>query len=453
MSPRNHPHGRATGPGPRTPLRRQISVLRPARSAGHATCLLRRHPVPATAAPWPVPGVRGMWHVNTATRSCAGNAGTVPPAVVNATRRADALASYLGTRGLRAAGNAIYVEGGGARERATKRVFTESRLSGTGCYLHLKGAKKLSGSVRDATRVNLLSGVCLFSYRSARFLDVQGQPIPFLLPRGRSRATARLRRIVVEDELSLYEYESVVRQARVLAGLAAELPPDIPIGVTLDVPRVQYYLYLLDAFSRGQLGSGQLLHWFAHVDARHTRVARLFTDRVRAELSAARRPDVTVRCAPGLERIAAPLREAASARHLPPLDALLARLTAIDPVWEVLVRLDGGTLTPADLPEASYTVEMLRATGAHTPGENVLGIAVENFVEYRILDRAQRLRLRLEGPRPRLPALGVYPAETMVTVDTEGRPASPYLLDPGRFARDESGAMVDLFRLVEEAPS
>jgi hypothetical protein len=43
--------------------------------------------------------------------------------------------------------------------------------------------------------------------------------------------------------------------------------------VTLDVPRVQYYLTLLDPYNAGLLDGSLLLEWFDRVDARQRRLA------------------------------------------------------------------------------------------------------------------------------------------------------------------------------------
>ncbi|WP_433272187.1 hypothetical protein ACQPZF_15725 [Actinosynnema sp. CS-041913] len=398
--------------------------------------------------------MNGMWFVSFADSAVpapgGGDAGCA--AAERARRRMAELGAYFGTDHLTAGTGALCLESG---RHATQAIFTETWLRDRRHYLHLRGAKKLTGAVTDAARLDLVTGVCLYSSATVRFTDERGDS-PALLHPGVGRLTGPLRRIVADDELSVYEREAIVRQSRVIADLLAVLPADLPTTVTIDVPRVQYYCYLLDAFRRGHVRADLMLRWFDLVDARHTQLTGAFRARLRTTLDSVRRADVAVRTAPGLDPLAQRLRDAVSGTgsRMPPIRDLVAVQAAADPVWEVLQRVQ----PPRDrdqLWEMSYTVEVLRAIGIHDTGGRALAMMVDRYAEFPILQHAQRVQRRIDQSSSGLPVLGLYPAERVINVGRDGVPESLYFQDASRYVVADDHTTVDLFPLIDglyEAP-
>ncbi|WP_158853280.1 hypothetical protein [Saccharothrix deserti] len=331
----------------------------------------------------------------------------------------------------------------------TTDVFVEARFGKDKHYVHLRGAKNLPDTLNDADTVSVHSGMCLFSEGALRFWDENGDN-PSLLRHLAEGPTSRLTRITTDDQLSLYEHTSLAHLPRAIADVATALPADLPLTVVIDIPRVQYYGYLLDAFRRG-LATGELaLEWFDLVDARHTRISRLFHDRVQAQLATAcgDRSTTVVCPAPGLDLLAEPIRESVS-KGVPPRHEDLVDLLAGsgDPVWDLLLRLESPT-TSTELNDASYTVEILRSVAIHQDDGKNLAITVDSYEEFPRREHAQRVMDEV-GPPGQLPVLGIYAAERLLNVDSQGQPTTPYLLDPGRYVADESGSTVDLFDLID----
>jgi hypothetical protein len=367
-------------------------------------------------------------------------------AVRRAFQRVHTLGKYFGADEIGPGADALIVQS--RRDQAHKAVFAGAEFCGSRHRLHIKGARKLTGSADDAGRVELVSGVCLFSHRNLRFIDEQGHCTE-LLRADAAPPAARLRSIVMDDELSLYEYETVMRQSRMIGDVAALLPSSLALTVTVDVPRVQYYLYLLDAFQNGLVAAELTQHYFRLVDDRYSRVLDLFCRHIRRALAAAGRPDVTVRVAPGLDPLAECLWEAVTTGHIPRDDDLLALMIATgDPMWKELRELDVPHSRQC-LGYTSYLVELLRAAGLSDDSKGALPINVDSFGEALLFDEARQLRERLGAPEDGLHPLGIYAAETVQTLRPDGHAASLYLTDPGRYAVDEDGTCVDLFRLID----
>ncbi|MFB1046845.1 hypothetical protein [Streptomyces chrestomyceticus] len=367
-------------------------------------------------------------------------------AVNRAFQRVDTVGSYFGSSTPQAYADALILQS--RWDQNHKTVFAGADFCGSRHRLHIKGARQLDGTATTADRVELVTGVCLFSNRNLYFTDENGNS-PELLRPGTAPLTERLSSISVGDEISLYEYETITRHSRLLADIAAALPPTLPLTITVDVPRVQYYLYLLDAFQNGLVPTAIAQRWFRLVDDRHTRVLRLFCDRIRCAVTATGHTDVTVRTAPGLNPLAECLQEAIATGRIPHDDELLSRMIATgDPVWEVLQHLEVPS-SREHLGHASYVAELLRAAGVPDAPGNTLSISVDNYAEGRLFDQAQHLQQQLDLTDAAPPALAIYSAEAVQTLSPSGLPTQLYLSDPGRYAVDENDTPIDLFRLVD----
>ncbi|MFJ9419971.1 hypothetical protein ACIRPT_38330 [Streptomyces sp. NPDC101227] len=319
-------------------------------------------------------------------------------------------------------------------------------------FLHFQGVTAVpGGGTSSLNQINLLTGPCLFSGRAMRFIDASGGE-PNLLSARRKPLSHRLTHLWADQDLSLYEYESVLRQSRVVADVTSALPPTAPLTITIDIPRVQYYLYLLDAFSHGMASPDLALEWFHLVDVRHARMAAFFRDRLLAELAGVLRGDITLRESDPLGAVGACIREAVARNTLPRLEDLLDELAATgDPVWKLLLEVQ----PPRDLEAlgtASYVVEELRAAAVHEDSGPNLGILVENYPEWKILHQTDRLLDRIKKiGRQTSPGnlLGMYPLERLINVNPSGQPEHLYFLDPGRHALDERGNALNLFDIVD----
>ncbi|MFC8919589.1 hypothetical protein ACFT5C_27940 [Streptomyces sp. NPDC057116] len=421
-------------------LHDEILVAEESEHQDQPPVLHRHRPHNDGSNPRSVPGAHGLLRVAAVDAS-----GVSPDKAVNrALRRIDALGEFFGLNTPEAGSDALVLES--RRDQANKAVFAGARFPRSRHRLFVKGTKGMAGSVTDADHIEIITGVCLFSTR-LHAIDEHGGNIPLLRP-GAERLTDRLRRITVDSKLSLYEYETVMRLSRVIADLVGALPPAVPLTITIDVPRVQYYLYILDAFEDGLASADVARHWFHLVDDCHSRLQRLFEHRLRSALAVTDR-DVTIRTASGLAPLAGCLHEAVTTGNLPQAGDLFSRMVSTDAsVWRLLQPLH----PPADYEHLifiSHAVEYLRAAGVPGGEGGGLCMAVDDYTERQILDHSQRLGQRLGQPEELLPSLGIYSAEALQALTPAGEPDPLYLAGVGRYAVEHTGRPVDLFHLVD----
>lgn len=404
---------------------------------------VRRSTVSRVDGSPPAPSMTGARFVSLTQPPAGGSA--LHRASDRAVRRVGRLGQFLGAAQPMAGEGALSIEvGAGAAV-----VFAEARLGEQRHFLHLMGAKHLPAEAPGAGGVNLVSGLCLFSSATLWGRDERGGRVEISHARG-GALRCPLARIEAAAELSLYEYESVLRRARLLADLVAALPRAVPVSITIDIPRVQYYLYLLDALGSGLVSPGLALEWFRTVDVRHALTTGFLRERLSAELARASRQDVVVKESSALGELAPYLRGAVRRGGLPRAEDLAAVLAGGDLVWKLLLDLQPPPDVAA-LGPASYVVEELRAAHIHEDSAPGIGIAVEDRSEWKVFDRSRKL-LRGMGDGQGAASgrlIGLYPLERLLTLDPYGRWASSYFHDPGRHALDEEGGLVDLFTVAE----
>ncbi|CAM3513526.1 hypothetical protein KIPE111705_11920 [Kibdelosporangium persicum] len=366
--------------------------------------------------------------------------------VSRAARRVAGVATFFGTDLLTRGDRALSVQ---TSSYLTEDVFVEARFPRGVHYVHLRGAKNLPRSLAGVEAVSIHSGICLFSDKTLKFWDENGNSPPLLQHLTQRPPTCRLTHITMDDDFSLYEYLTAAHLSRTIADVAATLPMTLPLTIVVEVPRVQYYGYLLDAFQRDLVDGELALKWFDLVDARHNRVSQLFQQRLWAELAAVGCEDrARVLCpSPGLDLLAEHIRMSVSNRRSTRHEDLLDMLSRSgDPAWNLLLQVESPS-TSTQLNDASYIVEVLRGARVRQQTGSGLSIVVDSYEEFPRREHAQRVLDKLGNGPP--PALGIYSAERLLTVDTQGRLATPYLNDPGRYAVDEAGNMIDLFTLVD----
>jgi hypothetical protein len=313
--------------------------------------------------------------------------------------------------------------------------------------MHLKGTKDLPQSAADLAGINVVTGPCLFSNRALRFFDEDGNA-PLLIRENPDMPTKRLSKISVDSNLSLYEYESVMRQTSVITGLTRCISPELSLSITIDVPRVQYYLYLMVVFDRGLITPDLVLDWFDIVDERHILISNLFRNQLTVDLPANRQ--VEIRTSSALGELAEVIRQRISAGRTPETAKLVHVLREVDPLWALLPEEE----IPCDLTQLgamSYVIEELRAGMSEHNGDRRVGVLIENYMEWKIHRSATRIATVLQQNHQRLGfrMLGMYPMERLLIAGDSHRSAGAlYRQDPGRRAVSTRGELVDLLAVT-----
>jgi hypothetical protein len=305
--------------------------------------------------------------------------------------------------------------------------YVKTALNGRDYFLHARGTKSISTDV-PIRKIRFVTGLCLFSNRVLTALTEEGRPVDLLRPG--HKVLERIKSLEARTEFSFYELESCARQARLICDVAKCTPGLDRLDVIIDVPREQYYCYLLEAFDRGLVSRELMWKWLILVDARYDQVVACMQVQL---LSWARRLGLSeprIRLAAGFAGLRERLVEAITEEHMPPVEELLAELAASNEIWSDISSLEPPT-TLTDLINTSYAVDYVRAETAPEAGNSLL-IAVEDRSEVRIYEAAKRLAAELHQ-KPAI--IGLYALEKVFLADAHNW--SLYLNDPGaRFTGD-----------------
>ena len=399
-----------------------------------------------------VPDVHGLWYHRLprdpgAPVIAAGPTGPrVRRALARAVGRVGALGAFLGTDRLRLGGGALCE----VIDPPTPSVcvFAPVCANGRRYHVHVKGADALPASIREFGTVTFVTGFCLFSSRVLEVIGVDGTAFDCLAPRAAS-INVPLSRIDASADLSIYELESAHRLPWLTTDMISLVPAEIPVTVTIDVPRIQYYLYLLEAFYGGLVAPELMLRWFELVDERSRRVTSLLRHRLRATLPLAdtsRR--IRLRRAANMACLEVPVRHSVASGKRLDVDQMAELLSADDPIWAMSLAAVGPS-GYRDLINLSYAVEQVRGGVAHKGDAQPLSIAIDNPSERRACTEARAVvrAARATGRKGDGSIVGLYPLERAFTSEATGT-SDLYHYDPGDSFLDRAGQQYRIAELV-----
>lgn len=137
-------------------------------------------------------------------------------------------------------------------------------------------------SLTEAQKVTIISGQCLFSAPTAIAHLADGSTAEICNPGQLESTNSKVLDITVDDRLQAYEADSVLRLTKVISAVN---PNDREVEVALNIPKVEYYFYILDAFQKGLVDRDLAKKWFDLVDVRALQMERLIGRRVPNEFS------------------------------------------------------------------------------------------------------------------------------------------------------------------------
>lgn len=311
------------------------------------------------------------------------------------------------------------------------------RLDGSDHYVHAMGSMPPAG-VRDLARLQLISGVCLFSSQAAR-LVVGGCCKVSIARLRREPLTERATGLDLLPHLTLYEQDSSLRLACAAASVAARVPPEVEVTQLFAVPRAATMLLLHRHAERGQVPPDVFAAWCEAVADRHDQVQALLRARWQAAwaTTGTHRP-ITVEDVDELQQVEACLRTALDQGLVPSVQELADAARAQDALWRHLITLSPPA-TALDLAHLSYVATYLRHPG--------VTLAVENIQERKIYRHAALLRARLQkltgDPVPVL--TGLYPlGRAWIRTLTGDLQHNLFSVDPGQEVIDEGRRRVYL---------
>lgn len=319
---------------------------------------------------------------------------------------------------------------------------------------------KAKDKIEDFSSVNILSGICLFSQEHLGY--PHGEPAP---ASNDSETTPiepsdHIVPLPLDQQPTLYEIESLVRLPNAIADIVSILPATIDVTITLDVPRAQYYAFLLDLYARGHCSKEHIKSWLEIIDRRHNQVAEVFERAVQDALQrrGVSSKNIRIELSTGLQEVIPYIQKTIDQDSAPSVGDLLRELLSLDPLfreyYEHLPQPQNPPNNLVDLCFTSYSYQVLRpvfrrvresrssGSGAQkAPSvDRQLLINIDNAAEWRIYSQAEKM---LKGYQRKYSSvinpllLGMFPSELVFTAENTGR-TSLYLRNAGQEIYDES---------------
>jgi len=241
------------------------------------------------------------------------------------------------------------------------RAFSTTPLSTDG----LNVSRDADLSLFQKQPSELVSGVCLFGANAAEGTTASGRIMSLIDARSIADEQDPIVDITTTKLLHPSEAETILRITQFADSIFGKDGPKI----NYHVPRIEYYVYGLDLFARGQMNRELLNRWFAEVDTRTAAVVQMLGKRTTMEAE-----------------IVEPMKNAEEyvKNAEDPNVSELAEILSQDPLWENLLAQKPPT-NFLDINYLSFThpyLNVARKTGSV--------IAIENPDEARIYTETLR---------------------------------------------------------------
>ncbi|MBX7144057.1 MAG: hypothetical protein K1X79_06375 [Oligoflexia bacterium] len=268
------------------------------------------------------------------------------------------------------------------RELIRRNAYVGVRFGQREHYISLRDISTgRSGSYIE--RIRLLTGLCLWSTETARVIVGSGKSLPIVDPKQAiDEAVVDLQ---VTSDLSLYELDSLNRLSGLLSSIA--IAEKRPIDLALNIPRLEYYLYLLPAFGKGLVSVQLFRRWCELVEARRACLIRELCVRLPSGLKVQ-----TIDPLLGIEPTIARIVESGCKDSEQEINAACQALSQSSSIWnQVLKQEVPAPRTWTDLNTLGYAVAVLESADER----GVSLIAVENRHEARIYEKVEALNRKI----------------------------------------------------------
>jgi hypothetical protein len=279
-----------------------------------------------------------------------------------------------------------------------------SEISRTFHYLKVRGTDKMLASPQA---LRFVSGPCLFSISGAQVIHKGGSMTTITKPD--ELINKPVEGLQIQECITLYELESIERLTRTIGEYTKGI--NVPSRVAVNIPRTEYYIYVLDAFEKGLIGIDNALEWFDQVDKRSERMRGLFTSRLRTNAATA---DITLSNLN--DSLADFVRDHVSRGIRPPLDKMIGMYAYQNKISSALVQMYQPR-SYQDLNNLGYLYEEV-INGVE---EGVSCVVIENPADEKIYVECDRAAKELKRLNITINTMAVYPyPQVIMTNDDRG---------------------------------
>lgn len=333
---------------------------------------------------------------------------------------------------------------------ATPRIaiYNETNINSHLYYLSHRSAGKFGRGNVQNTHINLLFGICLFDNESVYVVNRDKKKYRFMDMKNLSLNEIKVSDIIIDKEWTLYETELITRLSRCIADTAALLSKQTTITIRYNIPRVEYYCYLLQNFEFGNISKECLQHYFDAVDRRHERVAK---SSIRLIQNLLKPLSVDIMPANTFGYLESFIRHHVCHGKMPSIHDAMALLAKKYPLWNEVLRHYLPT-NFVDLARLSYAYEYIAAGKSVCKIDDTLCLAVEAYHEARILDHAESFIKKAQPHSVYVHT--IYPMrqvalylenDNTVAVDLYKNRPQPYMQDADGNAFDLKAEFLKLF--------
>lgn len=260
----------------------------------------------------------------------------------------------------------------------------------------------LIGENIQNSRVNIITGVCLFGSGSAVGITDKGKEISLTFPADIEKATVDklgvIKTISINKPPHLYEVDTILRISDFINTLT------INAVVYLHIPKIEYYTYALDLYKKGLIKKEQISQWFEEVDKRANYISNFLDSKIKDKKKIFISPLVSAE-----EYIKSTLNP-----HIEVIKKILSK----DPLWEILLS-EVTVSSLADIRNLNYIYPYILLSNNSTL------LAVENPEENGIMIRLQKNNLiKIAGKRN---IIGLYPHTRVIIKDGHEEECAKYL--------------------------
>lgn len=291
-------------------------------------------------------------------------------------------------------------------------------------FLKVRGSEVMK---EKPSQLRIVSGPCLFSVSGASVSYEDGESSSLTMPG--VPITKPVTALNVNDRITPYETESLERLTRTIGEYSRGV--DIPATAVINIPRTEYYLYILDAYNNGLITTEIATEWFDAVDARSARLRNLFTRRLKRYAG-----DIPTDIGNINDPLAAYVRDQVSRGEKPALEECVRFVGSTNKLAREVVEV----MQPAtfnDLNYVGYVYEEI----ANGVIEDTAAVAVENPSEEMIYVRAQQVAKSLPDRDVKTMAVYPYPQVTY-----EGNEKGYLYFVPGKMDLAGAKAILQQYR-------
>lgn len=300
-------------------------------------------------------------------------------------------------------------------------AFVQVHGSGGGEFFVMARDPIQGNSIQDVVNgkkptIDIITGICLYSADSVKAHSLDGDSFSITNPN--EQVNKEVSSITVNPSLSVYETESLIRLSQFI-NIIADRSAHVR-RVIANNPKIEYYLYVLDAHSQGYISPELAQQWFSHVDVRNKRLSDLMKKRFKNTMIASE----------PLKPIQDYVTSHVSSGKTPAIDRAKEILCNSSSLWEEIFAIQEPKAWK-ELNLLSYAYAYLQAGQVNGIDQPNILVAVENSSESKILALAKEIVPQIKQTNGNeYNIIGLYPHEKILPSGEDAGKTMYYVRNP-----------------------